>query len=128
MSNIYWTFFIIHILYSQTFAILTGIARFNTVSYSPSKFLCVAFGFHWAGYGFIHFSFVFVAIYYGKKLVEFTKNSFTLAGVNDDLDSISSSDGVTSNNRLSGSRNTDRNTRLLRINQNIRKVIKKFFL
>ncbi|RIA80153.1 hypothetical protein C1645_839218 [Glomus cerebriforme] len=126
ITIIYWTFFIIHIIYSQTFAILTGIARIKIPPHSPSKLLCVAFGFHWAGYGLVHLCFVFAATYYGKRLVEFTKNSFTLAGIND-FNSTSSNSIVSINNIIGSNQSidTNRGNRLLtnlRINQNIRKM------
>lgn len=129
ISNIFWTFFCIHIIYSQTLAILTGIARLNLPPHSFSKFLCLTFGFHWAGYGLVHLSFAFAAIYYGKRLVEFTKNSFTLAGVNDDniginsIISSSESSFVGSNQSIDANRSIRALTNI-RINQNIRKVIK----
>ncbi|CAG8733113.1 10215_t:CDS:2, partial [Funneliformis mosseae] len=84
ITSIYWKFSFIHILYSQTFAILTGIARLHIPPHTPSKFLCLIFGFHWVGYGLVHLCFVLTAAYYGKKLVELTKNSFTLAGGDDE--------------------------------------------
>ncbi|CAB4413157.1 unnamed protein product [Rhizophagus irregularis] len=102
ISNIFWTFFCIHIIYSQTLAILTG-------------------------YGLVHLSFAFAAIYYGKRLVEFTKNSFTLAGVNDDniginsIISSSESSFVGSNQSIDANRSIRALTNI-RINQNIRKV------
>ncbi|PKY50502.1 hypothetical protein RhiirA4_467008 [Rhizophagus irregularis] len=127
ISNIFWTFFCIHIIYSQTLAILTGIARLNLPPHSFSKFLCLTFGFHWAGYGLVHLSFAFAAIYYGKRLVEFTKNSFTLAGVNDDniginsIISSSESSFVGSNQSIDANRSIRALTNI-RINQNIRKM------
>ncbi|CAB4396413.1 unnamed protein product [Rhizophagus irregularis] len=102
ISNIFWTFFCIHIIYSQTLAILTG-------------------------YGLVHLSFAFAAIYYGKRLVEFTKNSFTLAGVNDDniginsIISSSESSFVGSNQSIDANRSIRALTNI-RINQNIRKM------
>jgi hypothetical protein len=133
ITNIFWSFFFIHIIYSQMFAILTGVARLHIPPHSPSRFLCLSFGFHWAGYGLVHLSFALTAIYYGKRLVEFTKNSFTLAGVNDDFNNTSINSIISSSEssfiESNQSRDGNKSIRVLnniRINQNIRKVIKNY--
>ncbi|GBC01444.1 hypothetical protein RclHR1_00420006 [Rhizophagus clarus] len=127
ITNIFWTFFFIHIIYSQTLAILTGVARHNLPPHTSSKFLCLTFGFHWAGYGLVQLSFALAAVYYGKKLVEFTKNSFILAGVNDDDTGINSimSSSESSSIGLNQNGDTNKNIKVLtnmKINQNIRKM------
>ncbi|CAI2174290.1 14089_t:CDS:2 [Funneliformis geosporum] len=72
---------------------ITSIARLHIPPHTPSKFLCLIFGFHWAGYGLVHLCFVMTAAYYGKILVELTKNSFTLAGGNDE-ENITGKDSI----------------------------------
>ncbi|CAJ0840635.1 2323_t:CDS:2 [Entrophospora sp. SA101] len=72
INKIYWTFFIIHFIYSPSLAIISGITRQN----NDKELLNIIFGLHWSGFGIVQLLFAASAAYYGFKLVQLTKASY----------------------------------------------------
>ncbi|CAJ0762956.1 1800_t:CDS:10 [Entrophospora sp. SA101] len=74
INKIYWTFFIIHFIYSPSLAIISGITRQN----NDKELLNIIFGLHWSGFGIVQLLFAASAAYYGFKLVQLTKASYLI--------------------------------------------------